>query len=98
MEAGFSVIFLRMMESPGNYLVVMKRRRRGNNSNNGNNEDNGNNGNEDRLELPCSYTGKVISAAGTYQHATLVWHPTMAGDVLSEKHWVSQAKTLMDCD
>lgn len=76
-EAGFSVVFLRMMESPGNFLVVMRRTKR-------------------ELNLPCSYTGRVISAAGTYQHATLTWHPTMSGDALAEKHWVERAKNLLD--
>ena len=74
-----------MMESPGNYLVVMRRSKRAVEERR----------NDHRLELPCSYTGKVISAAGTYQHATLLWHPTMSGDALPEKHWVDRAKTLL---
>ena len=80
-EAELSVVFLRMMESPGNYLVVMRRTKRA--------VDNG-------LNLPCSYTGTVISAAGSYQHATLLWHSTISGDPLPEKHWVDRAKTLLD--
>ena len=80
-EAGLSVVFLRMMESPGNYLVVMRKTKHVV---------------EEGLNLPCSYTGTVISAAGTYQHATLVWHSTMSGDALPEKHWVDRAKTLLD--
>ena len=86
-EAGLSVVFLRMMESPGNYLVVMRRTRRAV-------EERTSNG----LELPCSYTGGVISAAGTYQHATLVWHPAMSGDALPEKHWVDRVKILLAHD
>ena len=78
------MIFLRMMESPGNYLVVMRRTKRAVEER------------ADGLNLPCSYTGTVISAAGTYQHATLVWHPTMSGDAFPEKHWVDCAKTLLD--
>ena len=87
-EAGFSVVFLRMMDSPGNYLVVMRRSK-------GAVEEERT---DDRLKLPCSYTGKVISAAGTYQHATLVWHPTMSGDALPEEHWVDRVKTLIAHD
>ena len=82
-EVGLSVVFLRMMESPGNYLVVMRRTKRAVEER------------PDGLKLPCSYTGTVISAAGTYQLATLVWHPTMSGDALPEKHWVDRAKTLL---
>ena len=88
-EAGLSVVFLRMMDSPGNYLVVMRRRSK---------EAVEERKTDDELKLPCSYTGKVISAAGTYQHATLVWHPTMSGDALPEKHWVDRVKTLLAHD
>jgi len=86
-EAGFSVVFLRMMDSPGNYLVVMRRSKEAVEERT-----------DDRLKLPCSYTGKVISAAGTYQHATLVWHPIMSEDVSPEKHWVDRVRTLLAHD
>ena len=87
-EAGLSVVFLRMMESPGNYLVVMRRSKRAVEERS----------TDDRLKFPCSYTGKVISAAGTYQHATLLWHPTMSGEALPEKHWVDRVKILLAHD
>ena len=82
-EVGLSVVFLRMMESPGNYLVVMRRTKHAVEEK------------LDELNLPCSYTGTVISAAGSYQHATLVWLPIVSEDVLPEKHWVDRAKTLL---
>ena len=79
-EAGLPVVFLRMMESPGNYLVVIRRSEKG----------------PDKLELPCTYTGRVISASGTYQHATLTWDQDGTESTLPESHWVHLGKTFID--
>ena len=49
-----------MMDSPGNYLVIMRRW-------------------TEALVLPCSYTGRLVSASGTYQHAVISWE-TDTGD------------------
>ena len=49
-----------MMDSPGNYLVIMRRW-------------------TETLVLPCSYTGRLVSASGTYQHAVISWE-TDTGD------------------
>ena len=59
-SSGQPVVFLRMMESPGNYLVVMRRWK-------------------ETLVLPCSYTGRLVSASGTYRHAVISWEAE-AGD------------------
>ena len=79
-EAGLPVVFLRMMESPGNYLVVIRRSEKS----------------LAKLELPCTYTGRVISASGTYQHATLTWDQNGTADPLPESHWVDLGKTFID--
>ena len=50
------------------------------------------------LRLPCTYTGRVASAAKTYQHATLTWDPQPHGADSSEEHWVSAAKRLLEVE
>ena len=79
-EAGLPVVFLRMMESPGNYLVVIQRSEKS----------------PAKLELPCTYTGRVISASGTYQHATLTWDQNGTESPLPESHWVDLAKIYLE--
>ena len=77
--AGQAVVFLRMLDSPGNYLAIMRRT-------------------TPSLRLPCTYTGRVLSAAKTYQHATLTWESQPHVSDTSEELWLSAAKRLMEVE
>lgn len=57
-------------------------------------------GSREELVLPCSYTGKVVSAAGTYTHATLTWS-CGDGDLTSRytaEHWQKLAIKLLEVE
>jgi SAM-dependent methyltransferase len=76
-DTGQPVVFLPQLESPGNYLVVMR-------------------GGAAELELPCRYTGEVVSAAGTYQHARLLWEAALGPGGGTLGHWADRAAALLE--
>ena len=76
-----------MLDSPGNYLVIMRRW-------------------TETLVLPCTYTGRLVSASGTYQHAVISWEADNSGDTNcghgphgeTEQYWACVASDMLEVE